>query len=148
MFTFNEAKFAHWLHVLSAWSFHFKIPSDLISISNCCLNPLAHLELKNGYFLILHAWTRTHKHAQTHTPSCFIKESLLVLSKSSCHVMSSLMGRSPCVTEVMSLAHSQQRSKACQQHERIWKWMIFQPSLEMTANTLIAASWETVSQTV
>lgn len=27
--TFNAAKFDYWFQVLSAWSFHFKIPSDL-----------------------------------------------------------------------------------------------------------------------
>ena len=49
LLTFSEAKFDHWFHVLSVWPFRLKIPSGLISIFNCCLNPLAYL----GYKMVI-----------------------------------------------------------------------------------------------
>ena len=72
---------------------------------NCCLNPLTHLGLQNGYFLILHTHTYTHAHTHSHT-FLFIKDSWLALKKSNCHAMHSPKERGPCVTEVMSPANS------------------------------------------
>lgn len=69
--TFNEVKFDYWFQVLSAWSYHFKIPSDLISINNCWLILLAYLVTKWLFYNSRHINTLTHKHTQTHSHTFF-----------------------------------------------------------------------------